>query len=48
MKYLKTFEEISFLKNIFKRKTGEVIIRPMKKSDVQKCLDLKFQYFGHF
>ena len=54
MQYLKKFEEISF-GNLFNKKkeekpqpTGEVIIRPMKEEDVDDCLDLKYQYFGHF
>jgi len=52
MKHLKKFEEISF-KNIFgkkkeDKKQGEVVIRPMTDNDVDACLDLKYQYFGHF
>lgn len=32
----------------FLTKKNEVIIRKMEKRDVQKCLDIKYQYFGHF
>jgi len=49
MKHIQKFE--SFFSNIFKKdkkRTDEVIIRKMKQKDVRKCLDIKYQYFGHF
>ena len=31
-----------------KDRSGELVIRKMTKNDVKECLDIKFQYFGHF
>lgn len=39
MRILKTYENFT---------DNGVKIRPMLESDVNKCLDMKFQYFGHF
>jgi GNAT superfamily N-acetyltransferase len=32
----------------FKNMKQKIIIRPMLDKDVEYCLDLKYQYFGHF
>jgi hypothetical protein len=46
MKYIKKYE--AYLDSNIKSENDLLIIRPMKESDVRTCLDIKFQYFGHF